>query len=289
VKTCSAIIPTHNRAETLERALNSVARQTVLPTKLIVIDDHSTDRTEELVRAWILRENPGFEVIYKKAEGRGVSAARNLGAKLAGAEWLAFLDSDDEWLPEKLEKQLALSDRFLLIHTQENWIRNGTLVSQPKKYQKSGGRIFNRCVDLCFVSPSTVLLKADLFNEMNGFREDFPVCEDYELWLRISALFDVGFIEQPLINKYGGHADQLSMQHKAMDYYRAKALVPILHNASLAQAEKNHAAQVLFKKCEILLAGYNKHGNLTNLEEVQGWRHSASEFSDKVKNLRAHQ
>jgi glycosyltransferase involved in cell wall biosynthesis len=271
VISCAVIIPSHNRADLLVRALNSVARQSVLPEQLIVIDDHSTDGTDELVKNWMAEAKPAFQVIYQKASGRGVSVARNFGASLARTEWLAFLDSDDEWLPEKLKRQFAVADQYLMTHTQENWIRNGMAVSQPPKYLKSGGRIFNRCVDLCFVSPSTVLIKASLFREMNGFREDFPVCEDYDLWLRISAKYEIGFIETPLINKYGGHSDQLSMQFKAMDYYRAKSLAAILKNPWLVEEERRHAANTLSKKCEILLAGYQKHSNLENVAEVRGW------------------
>lgn len=268
---CTVVIPTHNRADLLPRALESIARQTVLPEQLIVVDDHSTDGTDDVVGKWLSERTPGFKVIFEKAPVRGVSAARNLGAKLAGTEWLAFLDSDDEWLPEKLERQFQLADKYRLIHTQENWIRNGKPVKQPAKYLKSGGRVFNRCVDLCFISPSTVMIKKNLFEEMGGFREDFVVCEDYDLWLKISAQYDVGYIEIPLINKYGGHSDQLSMQHKAMDYYRAKALTAILGNIHLSTDECTHAAQTLAAKCDILLAGFEKHSNYDNFKEVQTW------------------
>ncbi len=242
-----------------------------MPEALIIVDDGSADETEELVSRWRQENQPGFTVIYEKAANRGVSAARNRGARLAQTEWLAFLDSDDEWLPEKLEKQILLADDFSLIHAQENWIRNGRAVQQPKKYLKSGGRIFKRCVDLCFISPSSVLIRKDLFEKMNGFREDFPVCEDYELWLRIAALENIGYIEEPLLNKYGGHADQLSMGYKAMDYFRAKALHPFLDSADLLPHESEHVAKALFQKCEILISGYNKYNQFENLSEVQAW------------------
>jgi len=261
VKSCAVIIPTFNRAELVVRALDSVADQTLPPEKVIVIDDHSTDGTAAAVQSWMDTRRPGFEAIYEQSKTRGVSAARNLGAKLAGTDWLAFLDSDDEWLPRKLERQFELSGEFNFIHAQENWIRNGVRVNQPKKYAKSGGRVFSRCADLCFISPSTVLLTNDLFREMNGFREDFPVCEDYELWLRIAAKYEIGFIAEPLINKYGGHADQLSMQYHAMDYYRAKALSEILESPGLSESEKTHASATLLAKCKILLAGYQKHSS----------------------------
>lgn len=275
MKSIAAIIPTYNREATILRAIRSVAHQTVRPQTLVVIDDGSIDQTEELVKAWIRHERPQFEVIFEKTDNRGVSAARNLGARLGQADWLAFLDSDDEWLPDKIEKQTALSEIFPMIHGEENWIRNGVKVQAPRKYLKSGGRVFNRCVDLCFISPSSVLIERKLFERMNGFREDFPVCEDYELWLRIAALHDVGFISTPVLNKYGGHGDQLSMRFRGMDYFRAKALKPFLHLRDLSVDEQLHAAKTLLQKCEILLGGYVKHDNMNDAREVEGWREEA--------------
>lgn len=265
----SVIVPTFNRAQTLARALNSLRVQSLPPFEIIVIDDGSTDTTKELVDEWT-KAFKG-ELIYHRTINRGVSAARNLGAQLARGEWLAFLDSDDEWLPRKLELQSQLMDRFPLIHGEEIWIRNGTRVNQMKKHKKSGGRIFSRCVDLCCVSPSSSLIEKELFLKLNGFREDFPVCEDYELWLRISARHQVGFIEQPVVIKYGGHEDQLSRRYRAMDFYRARALVQFLESLDITEVERQHVIQTLIKKCGILIQGYRKHHNLTDLATVQGW------------------
>jgi glycosyltransferase involved in cell wall biosynthesis len=275
MKSFAAIIPTYNREATILRAIHSIARQTIRPQTLIVIDDGSIDQTEELVTAWIRVERPPFKVIFEKTSNRGVSAARNLGVQLADSDWLAFLDSDDEWLPNKIENQLPLSETFPMVHGEENWIRNGVRVQAPRKYLKSGGRVFNRCVDLCFISPSSVLIERKLFERMNGFREDFPVCEDYELWLRIAAQYEVGFTSEPVLNKYGGHGDQLSMRFRGMDYFRAKALRPFLEQRDLSREEQMHAAKTLLQKCEILLGGYAKYDNMTRAKEVEGWREEA--------------
>lgn len=275
MKSFAAIIPTYNREATILRAIHSITQQTIRPQTLVVIDDGSIDQTEELVTAWIRVERPPFKVIFEKTSNRGVSAARNLGVQLADSDWLAFLDSDDEWLPNKIEKQLPLSETFPMVHGEENWIRNGVRVQAPRKYLKSGGRVFNRCVDLCFISPSSVLIERKLFERMNGFREDFPVCEDYELWLRIAAQYEVGFTSEPVLNKYGGHGDQLSMRFRGMDYFRAKALRPFLEQRDLSREEQMHAAKTLLQKCEILLGGYAKYDNMTRAKEVEGWREEA--------------
>ena len=176
------------------------------------------------------------------------------------APWLAFLDSDDEWKPDKLEKQWALTPHFSIIHGEEIWIRHGLRLHPLKKHKKSGGDIFSQAVKLCCISPSTVLMKKTLFWQVGGFREDFPVCEDYDLWLKVTAHHRVGFVEDPLVIKYGGHRDQLSRAYVAMDYWRVLALDHI-QSSSIAP-EKARLAQVeLLKKAWILLKGYEKHGH----------------------------
>lgn len=271
----TAIIPVYNRAHTVARALDSVAAQIVAPCELIVVDDGSTDATSEILSEWISAAARPFSVRMFRTENRGVSAARNLAAREARGEWLAFLDSDDEWLPEKLMRQMELASDFPLIHAEEIWIRNGVRVNAMKKHAKSGGRIFLRCVDLCCISPSAAVVRADLFRELGGFREDFPVCEDYELWLRVCARHEVGFVADPLVVKYGGHEDQLSRRFKAMDYYRCKALVPFLGDLGLPAEERAYVASDLARRCDILLAGYAKHGRTEHVAEVRSWQAAA--------------
>lgn len=266
----SVIVPTFNRADLVTRAMNSVKAQDFKDWELIVVDDGSTDVTFDVVSAW-QAQHPKLRVRFERLdENRGVSGARNYAARLAQGDWLAFLDSDDEWLPQKLSRQLALADRFSLIHGEEIWIRNGVRVNPMKKHAKGGGRLFRRCVELCCISPSTALLHRDLFAELGGFREDFPVCEDYELWLRVCARGEVGFVSDPVIVKYGGHEDQLSRRYKAMDYYRVKALLPFLDSPMLSEDEREVVRLTLLQKSEILINGYRKHGSsATTLAEVE--------------------
>ncbi len=267
----SVIVPTFNRAHTLERALNSVIHQTCPPVEIIVVDDGSNDTTTAMIEAWRTTADFSGNFVYLKTANRGVSSARNAGAQAATSPWLAFLDSDDEWLPHKLNTQAPLTEDYPLVHGEEIWIRNGVRVNAMKKYEKSGGRIFKRCVDICCISPSSVLISKDLFTKLDGFRSDFPVCEDYELWLRITARHEVGFVSEPVQKKYGGHEDQLSRLYKAMDFYRCRALVPFLENRDITAEERAHVIKVLIEKCEILIQGYLKHDNLADLATVQGW------------------
>jgi glycosyltransferase involved in cell wall biosynthesis len=265
----SIILPTYNRATTLRRALDSVRAQSMTSWELIVADDGSTDQTADVLKDWA---HMGTErvLVLKSARSQGVSRARNRAAQQARGSWLAFLDSDDEWLPDKLRRQV--DSRSALVHGEEIWIRDGRPVPVHSRYRKSGGRVFRRCVDLCFISPSATMIRRDLFEALGGFRQDFPVCEDYELWLKVSSRFDVDFIADPVVKKYAGHADQLSRRYPAMDYYRAKALLPYLNSKAITTEEWEHARTTLLQKCEILLNGFTKHGRSgPQVDEVKAW------------------
>jgi Predicted glycosyltransferases len=171
------------------------------------------------------REFP--QVHYYYQDNLGVSAARNLGIQHTAGNWLAFLDSDDEWLPEKLANQqtaLAANPEYKICHTEENWIRNGAPVKVPQKYAKTGGWIFKHCLPLCAMSPSTLLIHRSIFTDVGLFDSRLPACEDYDLWLRITAHYPVLLVEQPQINKHGGHKDQLSQAFWGMDRFRICAL-----------------------------------------------------------------
>ncbi len=262
----SVIIPTFNRAKVLKRALDSVVKQIYSNWELIVVDDGSTDETTDVLRQWAIENSIDQKLkILASAKNRGVSFARNWGAREAAGAWLAFLDSDDEWLPTRLSSQMALLENsharspLRWVHGEESWVRAGKPVSIPKKYAKTGGHIFSRCVDVCSVGASTVLLDRDLFFSVGGFREDFPVCEDYDLWLKISSTNPIGFVSEPVVVKHGGHADQLSMKYIGMDYYRCLALETQLGNPSLSPAELAHVARVLIEKRSLVAYGAAKN------------------------------
>ena len=245
--------------------MESVLGQSYKDFELIVVDDASDDKTRS-----ILEKRSGIRVLYLDSH-RGVSAARNRGVSMARGEWVAFLDSDDEWLPKKLEKQLELMarDKVKLVHSEEIWIRNGRRVNPRKKHRKFGGDIFEKCLKLCLISPSAVLMKKELFEEMGGFDEEFPVCEDYDLWLKITSLHRVGFVSEPLIVKYGGHADQLSQQYKSMDYWRVRALERILKLRTFESALRKKVVDEMCYKAKILEMGMEKHGNRKNLSYIR--------------------
>lgn len=259
----SVIIPTHNRRETLGRALKSVMEQTFNDYEIIVVDDASTDDTKKYL------ENFNVKLISFN-ENKGVSIARNEGAKVSSGEYLAFLDSDDAWEPRKLEEQYNLLKMTgaKLVHSNELWVHQGTILNQQKKHEKGGGDQFKRSCELCVISPSAASIKKETFFELGGFREDFIVCEDYDLWLKYTSLYECAFSPDVLVTKYGGHKEQLSTKYFAMDYYRIKSLDFILKNRDLSHDKKLHAKTILLKKGEQLLKGYKKHNNLKDYDEI---------------------
>lgn len=262
----SVVIPTYDRIETLPRSLDSVINQTFSDWELIVVDDGSNDGTDEMV----LRDYSAVRL--HRQERTGVSSARNAGGALASGEWIAFLDSDDAWLPEKLERQLsslATEPELRLSHTDEIWIRNGMRVNQPKEYAKSGGHLYRRCLRLCCICPSSVLIRKDFFEELGGFDEAFPACEDYDLWLRITAREPVHYLDQALVRKYGGHEDQLSTTVWGLDRYRIRALEKILSEKILSVQDQLLTKETLIKKLRILISGARKRGNQEIVAEYE--------------------
>jgi glycosyltransferase involved in cell wall biosynthesis len=262
----SVIIPTYNRKHTLPRALDSVLAQSFQPFEIIVIDDGSTDGTAN----WFSNNYPSIQSISQS--NQGVSAARNAGIKQSRGDWIAFLDSDDEWLPTKLAKQvetLKVNPEFLFCHTNEIWIRNGARVNQQKKHQKYGGHIFEKCLDICRVSPSSSLFHKSILDNVGLFDESLKVCEDYDLWLRISANYPVLFLDEPLINKYGGHEDQLSITPEGIEQYRIQSLEKILSKLTLTNSQFASAKFMLLKKLRIFANGLEKRRKTDELNSVQ--------------------
>ena len=264
----SVIIPTFNRADLIKRSLGSVLGQTFEDFEVLVVDDGSTDETYQAIKGFLSDKR----VRYIYQGNHGVSVARNLGVFLSSYEWISFLDSDDEWLPNKLEEQVNYINHnsdIEFVHTEENWIRNSKKVTQPKQYKKLGGDIFSHCLSLCAISPSTSLMTKRLFKEVGGFSDEYTVCEDFDLWLKITSKYKVGLVDEYLINKYGGHEDQLSTKYFAMDLYRVRALANILEIRDLSQQHISEVIKVINEKCKILLKGYEKHKNFKDYDEVK--------------------
>ena len=262
----SVIIPTFNRINLIVRAIESVLKQTYKVFEIIVIDDGSTDGTYELIK----KSYPKVFIYHQK--NKGVSAARNMGLTLARGTWIAFLDSDDEWISKKIECQinaLNQSKEYLICHTNEIWIRNGIRVNQMKKHQKYGGFIFEKSLDICRMSPSSVMISKTIFDEIGFFDESLKICEDYDFWLRISSKFPVLFLDEMLIKKYGGHEDQLSKNTDGIEQYRIQSLEKILKKINLNRNQFNAAVKMILKKLTIYKLGLEKRNKYYEILKIK--------------------
>ena len=272
----SVVIPTLNRINTLQRALDSVINQTYKPAEIIVVDNGSSDGTLKFLK----EQYPKITILTENKIG--VSSARNKGIKKSINKWIALLDSDDAWHPRKLEIQTSMLDSALkeynLIHTDEVWFRNNKHINQMKKHKKQGGYIFERCLSLCCISPSSVLFKKNILDKVGLFDESLPVCEDYDMWLKICSSEEVLFAQDKLTYKYGGHKDQLSKSYWGMDRFRIKSIENVIKNFDLTYKQKKQAKKELIKKLKIIINGAFKRNNLSIVNEFS----TKLEYWDKV-------
>lgn len=257
----SVIIPTYNRKNVLERAINSVLTQTFTDYELIVVDDGSDDGTLDLE---IIKKRKSL-IYYRFSLNNGVSRARNFGVNHSKGKWIAFLDSDDEWMPQKLEiqtKWIKKNPEYRIVQTNEIWIRNGKQVNPPRTHHKFQGNLFDASLQRCMITPSSVMIERELFNEVGGFNESIPACEDYDLWLRICCKESVGLVNEKLLKRYGGHPDQLSSSVMGLDRFRIRSLMGLLLDKSLSEQKRVMVSNMLEKKARIVANGYLKRGNI---------------------------
>jgi glycosyltransferase involved in cell wall biosynthesis len=261
----SVIIPTYNRGWIVKEAIESVLKQDFTDFELIVVDDGSTDNTAEILHGF------GSDIRVIKQSNRGVSAARNRGIQASVGRWIAFLDSDDLWLPQKLSRQVDFFNAHPeapICQTEEQWIRNGRRVNPKLRHRKFSGMIFERSLELCLVSPSAVMIRKRLFSDVGLFDESLPVCEDYDLWLRVSCRFPVYLIDTALIIKRGGHPDQLS-RAPGLDKYRIQSLCQIIESNLLSEAQRAAAVRMLKEKSDIYANGCRKRGRTEEAEHYE--------------------
>ena len=275
----SVVIPTFNRISLVARAIDSVLKQSLNPYEIIVVDDGSEDGTSEMI------QNKYNSIKLIRQQNNGVSAARNKGIAHAKGDWIGLLDSDDEWTEKKLEHQadrLIKTPEYDFCHTNEIWIRNGVRVNQRKKHEKYGGYIFDKCLDICRISPSSVLFRKNILDHVGWFDNQLPVCEDYDLWLRITSEYRILFIDDPLIIKYGGHDDQLSHGVEGIEFFRIKSLENLLERSELSTDNRILSIQMIIKKYNIYLNGLvkrKKQGEADQIKEkIKFWKKDMIEY-----------
>jgi len=261
----SIILPTYNRAYSLPASLDSVFAQTYKNWELILIDDGSTDDTVAL-----LEQLSDPRIVYIHQENQGVSAARNLGISQCKGEYIALLDSDDEWMPKKLITQLRYMQEqdYEICQTDEIWIRKGKRVNQPAKYAKPEGWFFEASLNMCLISPSCTMFSRAAWEHIGPFDVDMPSCEDYDMWLRACLIYPIGLVSEKLTVKHGGRDDQLSNCVPCADLYRIRALVKILQCGKLDADQEAKAFAELETKVRIYKQGCEKRGKNDDAEQV---------------------
>lgn len=275
----TAVIPVYNRAWCIERAVRSVLNQDYPGLELIAVNDGSTDNTAAILEK-LQRETDAFSISGSSArtmqvlhqENRGVSAARNAAIRASQGTFVSFLDSDDEWLPRKISHQIHWfrnNPEMSINQTDEIWIRRGKRVNPNKKHWKESGDLFARSLDVCAISPSTVMIRRSLLDAVGLFDESLPACEDYDLWLRIACHHPVGLIEEPLVIKHGGHPDQLSATIPALDIFRMRSIAKLLDSGLLNETQRVLAIASLHDKCRIYSGGCRKRGRYEEARQAE--------------------
>lgn len=236
----SVIIPVRGRPRLLAEALHSVLNQIYSPFEIIVVVDSTGPEIEPdrdaamecYSRFQTQSDHPLPPLRILESGGMGPAAARNWGVESSSGEWVAFLDSDDLWAPDKLLRQCEYLEKRPHLHgcqTGEKWIKNGLPLIQPRKLQSRPGSFLLESFTYCLISPSSVMLRKSIFEELGGFDESFPVAEDFEFWLRYLLYYPMGLIPEELTIKRAGDWKQISAPGNHLDYHRSRALIKFLH------------------------------------------------------------
>jgi glycosyltransferase involved in cell wall biosynthesis len=287
----SVIIPTYNRRAMVREAIDSVLAQSFQDFELVVIDDGSTDGTDQQVS-----QLTDDRIRFERIEHRGPAGARNRGVELARAPMIAFLDSDDLWAPAKLERHFVFmraNPDCAISQTGEVWMRNGRRVNPGTRHLKRGGDIFIDSLRTCLISMSATMMRTEMFRSLGGFDESMLAAEDYDLWLRILIEHECALLDEPLATRRGGRPDQTSAVTPALDRFRILALTKLLADDGLSPARRSAVVVVLAEKCRIYAGGLHRRGRIDAArfyedvaERAKGWAPTAPEIACTIESMR---
>jgi len=208
----SVIIPTHNRASRLSKAVNSVLSQTFSNLEVIIVDDCSTDNTANKAQELIQQDQR--VKYFKQEQNQGAPAARNRGIKAAQGKYIGLLDDDDQYLPEKIEQQVkvfenASDDVGLVYGGFKNIVLNSDREDRVKK-PKERGDITKALLEKCFIGSPTVLIKKECFGKVGYFDEKLQSCQDWDMWFRIAQKFKADYAKEIVANYYFHDGEQIT-------------------------------------------------------------------------------
>lgn len=199
----SVIITCYNEAVFVDKALKSVLNQSFQDFNTCVVDDGSEDNTREIIQPYVKKHD--IKYIYQK--NRGLPAARNKGIQNSKNQYIAFLDADDSWLIQKLEKQIQYAEKHpktaLIYSDFYRYNKKGERFSQgyPKSYKNSEEFLLDIFVRDAAIIPSTVLIKRDVLKDIGYFGEELLLKQEYDFWIRIGGKYPIGYVNEPLVNK----------------------------------------------------------------------------------------
>ncbi len=243
----SVIIPTYNSAKYIKSAINSILSQTYKDFEIIVVDDGSTDSTKEVLKNYIKTNK--IKYIYQKKKNQ--ASARNKGVGYSKGEFIAFLDSDDLWLKDKLAKQLPLfNDKTIgLVYGGVEWFKNHHTIKNRKniikrKIPKDKGYLFNKLIVHNFITTSSVIIRKKAFQKFNE-NDIYGGVEDYDLWLKISKKWKIDCVKDIVI-KYRMHEKNVSINLESRYDKELKVKKQFFEQLN-KQSNKNSAKKLINK------------------------------------------
>jgi glycosyltransferase involved in cell wall biosynthesis len=255
----SVIIPTYNRAHLLCRAMQSVLNQTYLDFELIIVDDGSTDNTDKIIKEF--QEHDKRIKYIRHEKNKGGSAARNSGIKISRGEYIAFLDSDDEWLPRKMEKQEIKFQNALdnvgVIYSGFSCISESSGKIIAKITPTLRGNVYTNLLEGCILGSPTPLIKKICFRKAGFFDETLPSCQDWDMWIRLSKYYAFDFVPD-ILAKHHIHGSQISVNLNAKIVARKK----LVEKYWVDLSRKSKILSILLKRLGILccLNGDSREG-----------------------------
>ena len=239
----SVIIPVYNAEESIVRALESVKNQTSQEAfEIIIVNDGSTDQSKIIIENY-RDENPALNIIVIHQKNRGVSAARNAAMKIASGDYLAFLDADDEWLPEKTEEQLRFlkSKDFNIDFLATRRVNHQLLFPYKPRGNKLAEITFRKLMFRNEAQPSTVIFKREILSNTGFFDDEQKYAEDLNFWLKISEHYKMFILDRELVNAGGGKRSYgisgLSANLKEMEKGFEKNLKEMVHLKRIGRLE----------------------------------------------------
>lgn len=265
VKT-SVVIPTYNRPELLRNSINSVLSQTYPDFEIIVIDDCSSDNTPGVLKAF---RDERLKVI-RNSSNKGIAAVRNIGVTSSQGKYIAFLDDDDEWLPDKLEKQVRIMEDGpeSLGCVYSGCLTMGLNGSEvvSTSIPRYRNKVLNELLLENFITTSTTLLKKSCIEKAGLFDEDIPYGEDYDMWIRIAGDFEFDFAPEPL-TKYRIHPNSITKNYAKVINGTRKILSK--HRSLFAQNKRAYSNHLLLLGVLYCYSGKTGEGIKTFSRAIQ--------------------